>query len=171
MQELIIEFNTKKQLKTLLIAIVLLMGSLGFLYHILFISEKIKIFYLGIFLVLAIAAVWMIFAQIKVMLAKDKTAIILNQNGILSKVTPNGKKIGFIPWEDVSELRKVNAHRSEFVAIVTSQKEKYLAKLKSPIEKKSLLEENIVLYISADAVDVSFEELSQLITKYFNASK
>lgn len=171
MQETIIKFNTKKQVKTLLIGIVLFICSLGFLYHILFISEKIKIFYLGIFLVIAIASIWMIFAQIKVMLAKDKTAIILNQNGILSKVTPNGKKIGFIPWEDVSELKKVNAHRSEFVAVVTPNKEKYLAKLNSQIKKKSLLEENIALYISADTVDVSFEELSQLIMKYFNASR
>lgn len=171
MQETIIKFNTKKQIKTLLIGIVLFICSLGFLYHILFISDKIKIFYLGIFLVIAIASIWMIFAQIKVMLAKDKTAIMLNANGILSKVTPNGKKIGFIPWEDVSELRKVNAHRSEFVAVVTPNKEKYLAKLNSEIEKKSLLEENIALYISADAVDVSFEELSQLIMKYFNASR
>jgi|GEM_PF-241708 len=171
MEELIIEFNTKKQLKILVLGVFLSLASLAFVYHIVFISDRIKIFYLAMFLLLFIVSLVMVFKHLQVILSKDKTALILNRNGIICNTTPNGKKLGLVEWKDIDDMKMLNVYNSSFITLITNNKDKYLEKLKTAAEKKMLLEQNAVLNISSDSINLSFEELKQILTEYYTKSR
>lgn len=67
--------------------------------------------------------------QVKELLNKVKTFLQLNEQGILSKITPNIKKIGFVDSSDVQTIKIVKFMSNQFVGIVTINPEKYLARL------------------------------------------
>jgi hypothetical protein len=167
MTETVINYNNKKRAKILLLGVGLALFSLLFIIDILFLSDVIKIYYLLFFSLIFFGSIYFIITGIRSMLSKDKTGLVLNETGILSKVTPNGKRLGLIAWKDISALAPTKAYGVEFVSLVTNHPEKYVTLLTDQISKKQLTEQNIILNIASSELDISYEDLKNLIEKYF----
>ena len=170
MNEKIIEFNTKKQIKILFLGGIVIVFCLFILYNMIFVAPKIKIFYvIGMLLISSTATYYLILA-LKSIFSKDKRGLILNSNGIYFKGTSNGSKIGQINWTDIKSLQTGKIYGSNFVTLKLFNAEKYIQNLDIDLKSKEYIINNGVV-ITNDELSINFEEMKILITKYYNESK
>ena len=165
--ETIIYFNDKKRLKSLLMGVGITLVAAAFLYFIIFVDNKLRITYLLFFGLLFFAGLYILFIGIKEILEKDKRALIFSNEGILSRETQNARKIGLVPWSDISSLSVINLYKQRYVSLIAKDKSKYLGILKGPAAKQ-LNEQGVIINISSDETDTSFEDLYKLVESYFN---
>lgn len=168
MKEQIIEFNTKKQIKILILGAIIIAFCLFFLYNMIFVAPKIKIFYvLGMLLIASTATYYLVLA-LKSILSKDKIGLILNSTGIHFKGTSNGSKIGQINWTDIKSLGTAKAYKSNFIVLKLYNPENYIQNLDARSKEFTI---NNGVFITNDELSINFEEMKILITEYFNRNK
>ena len=96
MNHTIIPFSKKKMLKLTGLYILVMLGIAAIIVFILS-ADRIKIFYLALFVVLFIAGAYLFYKHIQELWRSNKNeALILTSEYLKSNVTPLGKKIGKI---------------------------------------------------------------------------
>lgn len=78
----------------------------------------------------------------KKMFAK-KPGLIIDSTGITDNT--NASSIGFIPWEDVAEIRHLSVLSNKFLLIILKDPQKYISKAKSRFKSK-LMSANLKQY-------------------------
>lgn len=167
MKETVIQFNTKKQVIILLFAVGLAIAIFFVGIYPMFLDHQIRFFSITFFLI----SCWLVSKGLMSVFSKDKAGLIINSNGIHSKVTSVGKKIGFIPWEDVERLGTTILMGSSFISIVTNKPERYRNFMFGEKGKKEFDDHHIIINISAQELDIDYEKLKNLLEQYFNASR
>ncbi|WDF56093.1 STM3941 family protein [Mucilaginibacter sp. KACC 22063] len=167
MAETVIEYDNKKRVKLLIGFLIGGLVLLAAFAYLLFFSEKIYIYYVLLSLALSVLCFFAVFTVIKQLLDKDQTALLINDDGILSRVTLDGRKVGFIPWSDVNEVAVIVAYKNRAVAIKVKDKDKYLPKLANKTKDNLLAREGIVVNIPDDETKISLDEIHDIVKSYF----
>lgn len=105
---------------------------------------------------------------------KSKTpGLILNSDGIQKNFRTTYS--GLIPWSDINRVRVVKYFGQKEIFLEVSNPKTYIKKQKNIFNKISMFLDYRIydspLKINPDGLDISFEELHQLITKKFNLYK
>ena len=168
MNELKIEYNRKKRIKILFLGLAILIVSIIMLYFMIFEDSKIKIFYIAMILLVTGTSIYFIISGIKNIFNKDNTGLILNSEGFYFKGTENARKIGFVNWKDVESTATMKVYKTDQIGLKLLNCEKYIQNLNN-VSKEFTLKNG--MYISSDELSIDFEELEQLIGKYYNDYK
>ena len=163
----IILFDDKKRLKTLFWGIALAVAIILLLVYMILMSKTIFVYYVVMFIVFLALSMYLVINGLKSLADKNKAGLILDANGISSRVTPTGKKLGLINWSDISRLAPVSMYGSKFVAVSVKDKTKFLPRLNS-LEQKQLNQTGIALNVSNNELTIGFDELYQLIDSYYS---
>lgn len=162
--ETIIQRSTKKNFKLLLVNIFLLVISLVIIYTMLFVSQRIYIYLLGIFCVISVGSTIGIYISAKRYLQKDKTGLILNEEGLVFRIAPAIKKIGLIRWNDIESTYSTNFMRTQCVFLRMKDLNKYV---QNGLSKQTIAHfEKNGIPINSDELEISFTEMESLIIKY-----
>lgn len=101
------------------------------------------------------------FLVIKMLLAmKDTTPLlILNPEGIISKVTPMSKAAGLILWEDIADMNIKEVGGDTLITLVINRPEYYTPIIRKKISAMVLKganddKGNLLLYLSASELDI-----------------
>lgn len=101
------------------------------------------------------------FLVIKMLLAmKDTTPLlILNPEGIISKVTPMSKAAGLILWEDIADMNIKEVGGDTLITLVINRPEYYTPIIRKKISAMVLKganddQGNLLLYLSASELDI-----------------
>jgi hypothetical protein len=115
---------------------------------------------------------------IKRLVAKDKTALILDSKGITDK--SSGVSLGFIPWEDVTgikltEVRSGRFAKNYFITVMVKNPEEYIAKSKNVAARYSLQwstdRYGSPINITPNATDIKHTELKKMVKDAFERYK
>lgn len=166
MEPYIINYNNSKRTRNLLwflLAIVLF--SAGF-YYLAFKSYYIYPYFIAICGFGVVFTIIGMVSQIRQILSKDKTAIVLSKEGISSTQNKNSRKIGLVEWADVNNVAVGNTYGVSGVSVYVADRDKYLSRLVSGAGTVQLASEGVALNLSAKETDMSTEDLYLLVKKY-----
>jgi hypothetical protein len=166
----IIPFDNKKRLKTLFWGIALAVAIILSLVYMLFMSKTIFLYYVVMFTVFFVLSIYFIISGIKALTDKNEAGLILDANGIHSRTTPIGKKLGVISWTDIDRLTPISVYGSKFVAVSVKDKAKFLPLLTS-LEQKQLDKTGAAINISDNELTIGFDELYKLLDNYYSTYK
>lgn len=126
---------------------------------------------------MAMGAFGIVFFTLK-LFKKDKTALIINKDGITEKST--GVSLGFIPWADITGLRVSTIHsgmfnKTHFISVDVKNPEDYIAKAKNVMVRQAL-NWNMTHYgspinIMPQPLDMSNDELEKMLKGAFEYYK
>ena len=127
-------------------------------------ADRIKIFYLVLFVVLFIAGAYLFYKHIQELWGSNKKneGVILTPDYLKSNATPLGKRVGEIPWSEIASIGKVNYY-GQHIHIKLKHPENYLSKIKS----KEIRNGFEGIHINDSELEITFEELEKLIKEYF----
>ena len=162
MNHTIIPFSKKKMLKLTGLYILIMLGIAAIIVFILS-ADRIKIFYLVLFVVLFIAGAYLFYKHIQELWGSKKNeGVILTSEYLKSNATPLGKRVGEIPWSEIASIGKVNYY-GQHIHIKLKHPENYLSKIKS----KEIRNGFEGIHINDSELEITFEELEKLIKEYF----
>ena len=113
------------------------------------------------------------FVIIKMLLSLKDTAplLVLDKEGITAKVTAMSKAAGLILWEDISDMTVNKMGGDTLITLVVNKPDHY-----TPIIRKKLsgiavngandAEGNLLIYLTASALDIDAQQLFIEITQY-----
>ena len=161
MNHTIITFSKKKMLKLTGLYILIMLGIAAIIVFILS-ADRIKIFYLVLFVVLFIAGAYLFYKHIQELWGSNKKneGVILTPDYLKSNVTPLGKRVGEIPWSEIASIGRANYY-GEHIYIKLKQPEKYANQL------KGMSKDFTGIYLNDSELEISFEELEKIINEYF----
>ena len=160
MNHTIIPFSKKKMLKLIGLYILVMLGIAAIIVFILS-ADRIKIFYLALFVVLFIAGAYLFYKHIQELWRSNKNeALILTPEYLKSNVTPLGKRVGEIAWSEIASIEKANYY-GQHIYIKLKHPEKYVNQL------KGMSKDFTGIYLNDSELEISFEELEKLIIDYF----
>ena len=161
MNHTIIPFSKKKMLKLTGLYILIMLGIAAIIVFILS-ADRIKIFYLVLFVVLFIAGAYLFYKHIQELWSSNKKneGVILTPEYLKSNVTPLGKKVGEIPWSEIASIGRANYY-GQHIYIKLKHPEKYVNRL------KGMCIDFTGIYLNDSELEISFEELEKLIIDYF----
>ena len=108
MNHTIIPFSKKKMLKLTGLYILITLGITAIIVFILS-ADRIKIFYLVLFIVLFIAGTYLFYKHIQELWGSKKNeGVILTSEYLKSNVTPLGKRVGEIAWSEIVSIGRAN---------------------------------------------------------------
>ena len=155
MNHTIIPFSKKKMLKLTGLYILIMLGIAAIIVFILS-ADRIKIFYLVLFVVLFIAGAYLFYKHIQELWGSKKNeGVILTSEYLKSNVTPLGKRVG-----EIASIGKVNYY-GQHIHIKLKYPEKYVNRL------KGMSKDFTGIYLNNSELEISFEELEKLIIDYF----
>jgi hypothetical protein len=115
----------------------------------------------------------LIFVIVKMLISLKDTAplLVLNKEGIISRVTAMSQAAGLILWEDISDMSVNKMGGDTLITLVVNKPDHY-----TPIIRKKLsaiavngandAEGNLLIYLTASALDLNAQELFGEITRY-----
>ncbi len=161
MNHTIIPFSKKKMLKLTGLYILVMLGIAAIIVFILS-ADRIKIFYLALFVVLFIAGAYLFYKHIQELwcLNKKNEGVILTSEYLKSNVTPLGKRVGEIAWSEIASIGKANYY-GQHIYIKLKHPEKYVNRV------KGMSKDFTGIYLNDSELEISFEELEKLIIDYF----
>jgi len=160
MNHTIIPFSKKKMLKLTGLYILIMLGIAAIIVFILS-ADRIKIFYLVLFVVLFIAGTYLFYKHIQELWGSKKNeGVILTPDYLKSNATPLGKRVGEIPWSEIASIGRANYY-GEHIYIKLKQPEKYANQL------KGMSKDFTGIYLNDSELEISFEELEKIINEYF----
>ena len=161
MNHTIIPFSKKKMLKLTGLYILIMLGITAIIVFILS-ADRIKIFYLVLFVVLFIAGAYLFYKHIQELWGSNKKneGVILTPDYLKSNATPLGKRVGEIPWSEIASIGKVNYY-GQHIHIKLKHPEKYVNQL------KGMSKDFTGIYLNDSELEISFEELEKIINEYF----
>ena len=163
MNHTIIPFSKKKMLKLTGLYILIMLGIAAIIVFILS-ADRIKIFYLVLFVVLFIAGTYLFYKHIQELWGSKKNeGVILTPDYLKSNATPLGKRVGEIPWSEIASIGRANYY-GEHIYIKLKQPEKYANQL------KGMSKDFTGIYLNDSELEISFEELEKIINEYFEKS-
>lgn len=165
MNETIINFDRKKRGRILLFGIALTIVALAFVYYMVAVAATIKIYYVLLFLLLAGMSIYMLVIGIGNMMDKDKSGLVLNEEGNVFKGTPVARKIGFIKWADIESLATEKVYSSSFVFLKLSEPKKYLQNISIQVQTNIITQG---VGITNNELTIEFSELKNLIEQYYH---
>lgn len=106
-------------------------------------------------------------------LINKKVGLTIDSVGILWNA--GGLSVGFVPWEDVVEIKEYKINGQPFINVIVTDPQKYLHRYKSYLSRR-MAEMNIKLCgtpvnISATSLKCNFRELHKLLTFAFDEHK
>lgn len=113
------------------------------------------------------------FLVVKMLISLKDTAplLVLNKEGITSKVTAMSKAAGLILWEDITDMSVNKMGGDTLITLVVNKPDHY-----TPIIRKKLsaiavsgandAQGNLLIYLTASALDLDAQELFTEITRY-----
>jgi len=117
----------------------------------------------------------MLFVIIKSLLSLKDTSplLVLNEQGIISKVTAMSKAAGLIFWEDIIAVEINKMGGDTLITLVIDKAEKYTPVIRKKLSAIALdgakdANGNLMVYLTASELDLDAQELFAEITKYRN---
>ena len=160
MNHTIIPFSKKKMFKLTGLYILIMLGITAIIVFILS-ADRIKIFYLVLFVVLFIAGAYLFYKHIQELWSSKKNeGVILTSEYLKSNVTPLGKRVGEIAWSEIASIGRANYY-GQHIYIKLKHPEKYANRL------KGMSKDFTGIYLNDSELEISFEELEKLIIDYF----
>lgn len=157
---IIIPFSKKKMVKLTGIYILIMLGIAAIIVFILS-ADRIKIFYLALFVVLFIAGAYLFYKHIQELWSSKKNeGVILTSEYLKSNVTPLGKRVGEIAWSEIASIGRANYY-GEHIYIKLKHPEKYANRL------KGMSKDFTGIYLNDSELEISFQELEKIINEYF----
>lgn len=158
-----IPFSRKKMLKLIAINSLMILGIAGIIALILS-ANTLNLYYLGLFLLIFVAAIILFFTEIKnlLLLRRSKEGVILTPEYLKSNVNPVGKWVGEIPWSEIAAIGRMKFYGIH-IHIKLKHPENYLSKIKS----KEIRNRFEGIQINNSELDITSEELERLINEYF----
>lgn len=99
--------------------------------------------------------------------------LTINEKGIIDNAS--GISGGLILWEDIIDIEKTTVVNQEFLKIVTRNPQLYIDRQKSVFKKKAMLlnykSYGSPIFISANALQVNFETLFEIILEQYSIYK
>lgn len=172
--EIQIKISRKKLIFNLLLGLVLLLASLHMLINPeTMISSTFRSIYpllfagiLGCLFSLPLLSyiIYKLFQQI---------GVIINDKGLIDKTSL--MSVGFIPWSEISNIRKVTIMSKDFLLIDVKNPEKYIENSKNYIQR-ILMKWNYKSYrtpitLNEKMLECSFSELERIIIDSFEKNK
>lgn len=170
MKELRINASKSKKLESIKVFI--------FLSVILMVANLVTYFQFGRIFIILIALfllfLGVLLLNLKDILKKDKTALILNHQGISSLSTENGRTAGLVEWRDVDKITfrkvKIGTHVHTFLSVLVKDNKKYLQRF-SNINKAKDLRQNNVAFNIPDELEMDHNDLAKKMNDYFKQYK
>ena len=156
-----INFDNSKRRKNIFIGVGLMFLCAVFI-GLIASAEVIKIFYLAIFVVIFVIIAVLLIKVVGEINSKDQVGLVLNREGITFNGTSAAKKIGKIYWSDIENFQLKEAYGTKQLYLKFRNPQKYI-KEQSKIELA-----NHGVFLNATELNLSFEELTSLITNYLN---
>ncbi len=156
---IIIDFDNTKRKKLIPIGIGLFIFACIFIWIILT-AAVIKVFYLSLFILVALASIYLMIKTIASINSTDQVGLILTKTGIKFNGTTSAKKIGEVSWNDIESIEQKEAYKTKQLYLKLKAPEKYLD-TQSKIELA-----NKGFFINSTELKISFEEMCQLVTDY-----
>jgi len=99
--------------------------------------------------------------------------LVINQKGITDN--SSGVSVGFIPWQDITEIKSTQIALTKFLIVQLNNPEEYLDRSIRPLQKR-LLKANYKKYgtpisISVNTLKVKFNPLVQMLTEAWEIYK
>lgn len=150
-------------LKLIAINSLMILGIAGIIALILS-ANTLNLYYLGLFLLIFVAAIILFFTEIKnlLLLRRSKEGVILTPEYLKSNVNPVGKWVGEIPWSEIAAIGRMKFYGIH-IHIKLKHPENYLSKIKS----KEIRNRFEGIQINNSELDITSEELERLINEYF----
>ena len=106
-------------------------------------------------------------------LPDNKPGLIINSEGIIDN--SSGVSAGIVLWTDIIEISTSNVMNQKFLMFIVKNPEEYINR-QNGIVKRKAMEINYKTYgspisISANTLDINFEELYELLQRKFNENK
>lgn len=125
---------------------------------------------IGYIFIIFFGAVMLLYSQ---RVFDKKPAMILDDEGFTDNTS--GVNTGKVLWKDVTDIFVKEGMGQQFIMLKVKNPESYIEREKNPL-KMRIMNMNNRLYetpinISAKAVKMSFEELLNLLKKYYNTCK
>lgn len=170
------EFSHKKLGGLVASSIPLLVGSVKILQtpleklHDLFPGASIVMPILGVLAMLFfLVVIGIIFNKLR----QKGPAFIVTDEGFTDH--SSGVSVGFVPWEDVVEIKAKSIVGASYLRVTVKNPETYIQREKNPF-KRMMIRANhkqfkAAVSISAGAIRCSFEELQDLLDRRFKAYK
>ena len=103
----------------------------------------------------------------------SKLGIYISEEGMMDLTSVF--RIGWIEWKDIVGFTTKKISKTEVICIETSNPEKYLERLKSPVLRKAS-EQNLRIYgtpffINTSSLSISSEELEKVLNRELNNRK
>ena len=163
--------NRKKSINLILVySGILLITVLIFLYSIGLFTSTVSAKGIAISSLFGLV---LIFVLIKMLLSLKDTAplLILNEDGITSRVTAMSQAAGLILWDDITDITVNKMGGDTLITLVVNKPDHY-----TPIIRKKLsalavngandAEGNLLVYLTASALDLDAQELFIEIKRY-----
>lgn len=100
----------------------------------------------------------------------DNIALILDGKGITDNSSANS--IGFIPWDDVENIKSIKVASTNFLLIELRDPKKYILKSKNifitRIMKMNLKYYGSPVILSSNSIESNFNDLQRNVIAYFN---
>ncbi len=105
-------------------------------------------------------------------LSSKASGLRIDDQGITDHSTASG--VGFIPWEDVTEIHRQSVAGQKYVVVKVRNPESYIGK--APEAEKRLLKGNLQLcgspvIISSSSLKCNFKQLESMLTAAFKQHK
>ncbi len=124
----IIQFDNSKRKKVIFVPIAVIAFSVVMLAIILT-AEKIKIYYLAIFVLLIFACIYLLINMIKSINSNDKVGLLLNDRILKFNGTSLAKSVGEVSWSDVESLSSSVQFGTQQIYVKLKNPSKYIVKL------------------------------------------
>lgn len=161
MDEIVILYDNQKRVKSLFLAIFLILFSLAILYFMIFITHRISLNVTAGMLGISLYMIVLIFQIIKKMRSKEPVGLILNSEVCDFKDSPIGK----IKWCDVYSLDTRKIGGTKYILLKLKDPHKFIKNI-SKVRQNFIVKNGVG--ISSDELAIDFSELKNLIEKYFN---
>lgn len=170
MKETRIEFDNGKRFLHLLFGVAVTILLAYWAYYMLFESRVIRIYWLIFIVIGAAFGAYMSLKQLFDMLFKaDRTALVLNDKGILFNGTLLGRKVGFVEWGDVATMYVDTTFGQKGVYLRLGNN-KYYENISNSAMIKTLHDKGLPV-MTGEMKIKNVNELDELISKYFKAYK
>lgn len=135
-----------------------------------FITSTIPIVLAGVASILFFGAIFIISIR---KLYDKMPGLIISADGITDNAS--GTSAGFIPWADINEIKTAQVMSQKFLLIMVRNPEEHLAKISNAIKRKgmalNLKSTGTPISISANSLQIDFEELHMLLQQHFSNYK
>ena len=158
--ETIIEFDNAKRKKIIFIPIGIIAFSVAMIALIVT-AEKIKLFYLSMFILVIFATIYFLIKLIKSINNDEKVGLMLNDKTLKFNGTPLAKSVGEVSWSDVESLSSSVQFGTQQIYVKLKNPSKYILKLSG-----NQMADN-GFFINASELKISAEALEKLLLTYF----